>query len=155
MVTYQLRLTFYILRLWNGKKHGRVNPKMAKAKKPAKLTFISIIPDNLKDLELNTIPQVTTALSYVLKWGKLKTVIENLPEDHKNVIAFFKGINKLSPQKFQPQKFKDLWTKHDMEDITDYKLQVLGISDEEDEEYAEEEEEEVEEEAEEEVVEED
>lgn len=135
MVTCRIKLIVYIGHLWNGKKYGKVDLKMAKVKKPAKLTFISIIPDNLKDLELNTIPQVTTALSYVLKWGKLKAVIEDLPEDHKNVIAFFKGINKLSHQTFQPQKVKNLWDKHNMEDITDYKLHVLGISNDEDDEH--------------------
>lgn len=100
------------------------------AKKLAKLIFISLIPDNLKDLELNTIPQVKIALSYVLKWGKMKCVIEDLPEDHTNVIEFFKGITKLSSQNFQPKKFNDLWNKYNMEDITDYKLHALGIEEE-------------------------
>lgn len=100
---------------------------MARKKKDSKLTFIPL-NDHLKELTANTIPQVTTALSYVSKWGNSKIVKESLPEDHKNVLSFFKDIKKLSPQGFQPKKFKDLWDKYDMQEITDYELEALGVA---------------------------
>lgn len=108
---------------------------MGRTKKEAKLTFVPINPEHLKKLELNTIPQVTTGLSYVLKWAKMKTVIENLPEDSKNVTEFFKAINKLTPQTFQAKKFKDIWDSYNMEDITDYKLIALGVIEKPDDTY--------------------
>jgi hypothetical protein len=98
---------------------------MTRKKKESKLKFIPLNHE-LKELSLNTIPQVSTTLSYVLKWAKLKTVIESHPDDHDNVVKFFKAINKLSPQKYQSKKFKALWTKHNMKDITDYDLEILG-----------------------------
>lgn len=99
---------------------------MARKKKEAKLTFVPVT-DQLKEVACNTIPQVTTSLSYVLKWANMSSVVESLPEDHNNVINFFKDIKKLSSQNFQPKKFKELWDKYNMEDITDYQLHALGV----------------------------
>jgi len=134
MVIYQLKPIFYIQLLWSGERNGRAAlvAKAKKAKKDYKLILVPVYPEQLKELQFNTIPQVTTGLSYVLKWAKMKQVIEDLPQDHKNVMDYFKALKKLSPQKFQPKKFKDLWDKHDMEEITNYTLVALGVADESD-----------------------
>ena len=99
---------------------------MVRKKKEAKLTFIPV-GEHLKEFTANTIPQVTTSLSYVKKWAKISTIQEDLPDDYSNVINFFKDIKKLSPQGFQPKKFKELWDKYNMLDITDYDLVALGV----------------------------
>lgn len=134
MDMYLKKQIFFILYLWNGKKHGSL-VRMTLTKKKAKLTFVPM-SNHLKELELNTIPQVTIALSYVLKWAKIKMVVEELPKDHKNVLDFFKAIKKLSTQTFQPKKFNELWNNYNMEDITDYKLEALGVVDEIEDDYS-------------------
>ena len=53
-----------------------------------------------------------------------KIVKEILPEDSKNVIDFFSAIRKLSDTGFQPKKFSEIWEKFNMEDITDYKVEI-------------------------------
>jgi len=95
-------------------------------KKEAKLTFIPGVED-LKEIAVNTIPQVVTAFSYVQRWANIKGLKDNLPDDYNNVINFFKDIQKLSPHGFQSKKFKDLWVKYNMSDITDYELIAEGV----------------------------
>ncbi len=95
-------------------------------KKEAKLTFVPVVED-LKEFSANTISQVVTTLSYVQRWAKLKGLKEELPDDYNNVINFFKDIQKLSPHGFQPKKFKEIWDKYNMLDITDYDLIALGV----------------------------
>lgn len=95
-------------------------------KKEAKLTFIPVVED-LKEIAVNTIPQVVTSFSYVQRWANIKNLKDDLPDDYNNVINFFKDIQKLSPHGFQAKKFKDLWVKYNMSDITDYELIAQGV----------------------------
>lgn len=97
-----------------------------------KLIFIPLRAE-LNDIQTNTIPQVQRQFKYVENWGKLDSVVEDLPEDHKNVGDFFRGLKKMSPQSFRSKTFYDLWHNCNMEDITDYKLEAKGIDEEEDE----------------------
>jgi uncharacterized protein YktA (UPF0223 family) len=88
--------------------------------KPYKLSFFSITESLKSPIECNSIAQVLLHFNYVERWGNAKTVQENLPEDSKNVIAFFNAIKKMSSDGFQVKKFHELWETYNMTDITDY-----------------------------------
>jgi hypothetical protein len=90
-------------------------------KKVYKLNFYPL-HETLKEINISTITQLNTVFSYVKKWGNLRCVIESLPDDHNNVVNFFKDVNKLNSTTFQMKKFNELWEKYNMSEITDYQL---------------------------------
>lgn len=101
---------------------------MSKSKTDSKLTFVSTMEGLKAEIEINTIPQFLTQFKYVENWGTSHKVAELIPDDSKNVISFFASVRKLSDAGFQPKKFLELWTKHDMEDLTNYHLIALGVA---------------------------
>lgn len=90
----------------------------------AKLYF-KTSAEGLKDgIECNSIPQVLLQFNYVERWGKNADIKEVIPEDTKNVNAFFSSVKKLSDTGFQAKKFKELWDECNMPDITDYEVMI-------------------------------
>jgi hypothetical protein len=102
---------------------------MARQKASVKLLFTATCEHLKEEIEVNTIPQFITNFKYVENWGSSKKVASLIPNDAKNVNDFFTAVRKLSDIGFQPKKFHDLWTKHNMEDLTDYHLTALGVAD--------------------------
>jgi len=92
--------------------------------KKCKLSFTTTCESLKTPIECNTIPRVLLHFNYVERWGSARAVKEGLPEDSKNVIDFFTSIRKLSDTGFQPKKFAEIWEKFNMEDITDYKVEI-------------------------------
>ena len=92
--------------------------------KQCKLCFTTTSESLKSSIECNSIPQVLLHFNYVERWGNAKIVKEILPEDSKNVIDFFSAIRKLSDTGFQPKKFSEILEKFNMEDITDYKVEI-------------------------------
>lgn len=90
---------------------------MAKA---CKLRFISTGESLKSPIDCNTIAQVLLHFNYVERWGNMKIVQDNLPDDSKNVLTFFNTIKKMSSDGFQVKKFYDIWDNCNMTDITDY-----------------------------------
>lgn len=103
---------------------------MARQKASVKLLFTATCEHLKEEIEVNTIPQFITNFKYVENWAASKKVASIIPNDATNVNAFFAAVRKLSDSGFQPKKFHELWTKHEMEELTDYHLTALGVSDE-------------------------
>lgn len=97
---------------------------MSRQKTKAKLYFKATHETLKEAIECNSISQVLIAFNYVERWGEHKKVISYIPDDAKNVQSFFKDIRKLSSDSFQVKKFKDIWDKYNMSDITDYTLLI-------------------------------
>ena len=94
--------------------------------KEAKLEFITECESLKPSIECNSIPQVLLHFNYLERWGASPTVQESLPEDAKNIKECFALIRKMSDTGFQVKKFKEYWTKYNMEDICEYNVIVAS-----------------------------
>ena len=90
----------------------------------SKLYFKTSAEGLKDDIQCNSIPQVLLHFKYVEQWGKNPRVKALVPEDAQNVNEFFSSVKKLSDTGFQTKKFKELWEKCNMLDITDYDVLI-------------------------------
>ena len=89
--------------------------------KSDKLNFTTT-SDSLESFSCGTITQVIRQFVYLERWGSLPAVKTHLPTDYSNVQEFFRSARKMSDSGFQEKKFKELWIRCNMTDITDYSV---------------------------------
>lgn len=93
--------------------------------KTSKLNFTTT-SDSLEPFSCNSIAQVLTKFNYLERWGDLKVVRELLPSDSSNVKEFFRSAKKMSDSGFQEKKFRELWIRCNLDDISDYAVNGSG-----------------------------